>query len=309
MTGNLYIDGKDIYTPYRILVAASGYGDLAAFPALKTVDSNDWAEEDGAEFDLSAPKLDTREVSVAFAFHGNEAAFGNFMEVLSDGAYHDFYFTEIGRTYRLRLVSQQSMSQVQTLGKFSLRFADDFPLSGYAYTVPQSSITIPQRGYELDGRDLSEYGVCVLRGNYAEIHKSPAVKTALLQNMKSRAGAVYDGEAVFFQTKEVRLECLMRAATLTEFWRNHDALLYDLSRPDERILYVDSTGSEYPCYYKSCSVSGFVPNGKIWFQFSLVLVFTSFRVDGDEFLLTAEDGALVITEQDDYAINLSVYGN
>lgn len=71
----------------------------------------------------------------------------------------------------------------------------------------------------------------------------------------------------------------MLAETLSEFWENYNALLYDLSRPGERILSVDSTGREYPCYYKSCSASNFVPNGKIWFQFSLVLVFTSFRVN------------------------------
>jgi hypothetical protein len=157
----LLIDGQDIYSQYFVLVAASGYKDLAAFPPLKSVESNDWAEEDGAEFDLSAPRLDSREFSIHFAFYGNDARFGSFIKLLSDGAYHDFNFIEIGKTYRLRLVSQPDMSQVQTLGKFSLKFADDFPLSGYTYSEPQSNI-VPQRGYELDGRDLSDYGIYIL---------------------------------------------------------------------------------------------------------------------------------------------------
>jgi hypothetical protein len=308
MTGNLYIDGQDAYALYRVFVAKGGYKELAAFPPLKTVESNDWAEEDGKEFDLSNPVLDTRELSVNFSFHGDDSRFLAFIERLSGGAYHDFNFIGIGKAYILRLVSQPGISQASTLGNFSLRFADDFPLPGYEYVAPQSGI-VSQRGYELDERDLSEYGVTILQGSDTEIEKSPAVKKNLLQNIKSQSGATYDGEKVVFQTKEVKLNCLMRANTLGEFWRNYNALLYDLTRPDERLLYVDATGYEYPCYYKSCSVSEFSSAGKIWFRFTLVLVFTSFRAEGEEFLLSTEGGELTITEQDDYSINLSVYGN
>jgi hypothetical protein len=309
MTGRFYIDGQDTYSLYRIFVTEDGYKDLVAFPSLKTAESNNWAEEDGEEFDLSAPALDTRELSVNFAFHGNDSRFGSFIERLSDRSYHQFHFNEIGKTYRLRLVSQPGMIQVSTLGTFSLRFADDFPLSEYSYVAPQSSI-VPYQGYELDGRDLSEYGVYILQGSEAEILKSPAAKKNLLRNANSMNGAIYDGEYVTFQTKEVKLNCLMQATSLPEFWRNYHAFLYDLTRPDEHILYVDFTGYNYPCYYKRCSVSKFTPNGKVWFQFSLDLVFTSFRVEDDEFLLASEIGEWIITEDEDgFAIDLSIYGN
>ena len=308
MTGKLYIDGKDAYSLYQVFITDNGYKDLVAFPPLKSVESNNWAEEDGEEFDLSAPVLDTRELSIKFSFHGNYARFGTFIELLSDRAYHDFNFTEIGKTYRLRLVSQPDMLQISTLGIFSLRFADDFPLSEYSYVAPSANI-VPQQGYEIDGRDLSEYGVYVLKGGEAEIQKLPTVKKNLLQNIKTNSGAIYDGELVNFQTKDVKLNCLMRANNLSEFWRNYNAFLYDLVRPGERQLYVDATCCEYPCYYKSCSVTEFSPIGKIWFQFSLALVFTSFRVLGEEFLLASEDDFLIITEDDDYAINLSIYDN
>jgi hypothetical protein len=303
MTGKLYIDGNDAYVKYRIFVEDGGYNELISFPALKAVDSNVWAEDDGAEFDLSAPALDTRELSVKFAFHGTDALFGVFMELLSDMAYHTFNFAEIGRTYRLRLVNYSGFTLKPDMGLFTLHFADDFPLEGYTYTAPVSSI-FPEQGYELDGRDFSEYGIHVLQGSAAEVLKSPAVKKNLLTNIKSRSGAIYDGEYVRFETKDVKLNCLMRAESLPELWRNYDALLYDLSRPDERVLYVDSTGYDYPCFYKGCAVEKFAPNGKIWLQFSLTLTFTSFRVDGEEFLLATEDGQLIITEQDDCAIDL-----
>ncbi|MDR0385400.1 MAG: hypothetical protein LBH60_04925 [Prevotellaceae bacterium] len=308
MTGKLYIDGKDAYSLYGVFITGGGYNELVEYPSLKKVDSNDWAEEDGIESDLSSPVLDTRELNIKFSYKGANARFGAFIELISDMAYHTFNFQEIRKTYRLRLVSQPNLSRTLSLGLFALRFADDFPLDGYTYQAPSSTI-IQQTGYELDDRSLSDYGVCVLQGSEAEIIKSPAVKKNLLQNIASRRGAIYDGEFVVFQTKEVKLNCLMRAKTLQEFWWNYNALLYDLTRPGERMLYVDSTGYEYPCYYKSCSVDKFFPTGKIWFQFSVVLVFTSFRVSGEEFLLASEDDFLIITEQDDYALNLSIYGD
>ena len=278
MTGKLKIDEKDVYLLYGVFVTNNGYKDLLAFPPLKPVESNDWAEEDGEEVDLSAPALDTREFPIRFSFHGNDSNFGAFIELLSDGAYHDFDFSDLGKIYRLRLVSQPDMSLVSTLGVFSLRFADDFPTERYEYADPVSSI-VAKQGHELDGKDFSEYGVYILQGSDAEIRKSPPVKRNLLQNFKGENGVVYDGETVFFQTKEVKLNCLMRANDMTEFWRNYNALLFNLTRPGERTLYMDFLMDEYPCYYKNCAVSDFSPNGKIWFQFTLTLVFTAFRVD------------------------------
>ena len=275
MTGKLYIDGVDIYLLYGIFVTQNGYNELIAYPPLKTVESNDWQEDDGIEVDLSAPALDTRELTIRFAYHGNIGKFNSFIELLSDGAYHDFNFADIGRIYRLRLVSQSNMSRTCDLHVLALRFADDFPLSGYSYVAPLSSL-VPLKSYKIDEKNLSEYGVRILKGTDDEIAKSSEVKKNLLRNIKSENGVLYDGENVTFQTKDVKLNCLMMAGNLVEFWRNYNALLYDLVRPKERVLYAN--GKEYSCYYKSCNVVDFSPVGKIWFHFSLVLVFTNFRV-------------------------------
>jgi hypothetical protein len=277
MTGNLYIDGLDAYTNYGVYITSSGYRDLICFPPAKAVSSVDWPEEDGIDADLSELRLDTKEVSVSFGAHGNKTK--AFFELLSDKAYHTFDFRQIGRAYRLRLVSESSLALKRDLRAFTLRFADDFPLSsGYVYVPPlssQSLLSLQSSPYTLDGRNLADYGICILKGSLAEILKTPAVKRNLLQNITARHGAVYDGKTVKFQSKEVKLTCLMRADTSAEFWRNYDALLYDLIRPGERILHVDHTGYSYPCYYKSCNVAEFFPDGKIWFKFDLTPVFTS----------------------------------
>lgn len=306
MKNRLYIDGKDAYAEWRVFLTNGSYRDLIRFAPLKNVESNQWQEIDGAEFDLSAPVLDSRELSIGFASHGSSGNLGAFMELLSDRAYHDFEFRELERTYKLRLVSQPNLELCGHLGIFTLSFADDFPQQGYKYKAPDSDM-VPVQGYEIDAVDFSEYGVWVLKGSLTEIKKSPAVKMNLLRDIISQKGAIYDGKEVIFQTKEVKLSCLMRANSLTGFWQNYDALLFDLSKPNERSLYVENTGYEYPCYYKSCSVSEFYTTGKIWFKFDITMVFTSFRVEDDEYLLASEAGQWIMTEEGDFAVDLKEY--
>lgn len=305
MKGNLLIDDIDVYSGYGIFISDKGYKDIAGFAPTKSIVSNNWHEEDGEEFDLYAPVLDSRELSIPFAAHGSNYGIGAFIELLSDKAYHIFNFRELGRTYKLRLVSSTDLSLARRLGFVTLRFADDFPLDNYTYKAPQSTI-VSQSGYEIDGVSLANYGVFVLQGSLAEVEKSPAVKKNLLRNIASQKGAMYDGKTVTFETKEVKLNCLMRASSLPEFWQNYDALLYDLSKPNERTLYVDATGYEYPCYYKNSSVVSFAPIGKIWFEFSLVLVFTSFRAGTDEYILASEQDEWIVTEEGS-AIDLNGY--
>lgn len=303
MIVRLYIDNKDAYINYGIFVADGGYNGLVSFPPLKKIDTIDWAEEDGVEVDLSTPALDTREFPMQFISHSNVRT-GAFFELLSDKAYHTFEFRDIGKTYTLRLVSQPNLDVFYKMEVFTLQFANDFPFpDGYSYLSPQSGLVV-ESGYELDGRSFADYGVVILQGSDAEILKSPAVKLNILQNVSSRHGATYNGEVVKFKSKDVKLSCLMRARTLTEFWRNYNALLFDLVRPDERTLYVDNTGYDYPCYYKSSNVTEFYPTGKIWFKFDITLVFTSFRIEDDEYLLASEDGEWIMTEDGEFAIDL-----
>lgn len=316
MKGQLYIDGKDIFTELGVATLQGNYGELVAFPPSKTPDSNDWAEEDGKEFDLSAIALDSRELTLSFGFF-SEWKYNNFVALLSDMAYHDFNFPHLGRTFRLRLSSQNSFEIYNTTQVSKFTFANDFPRpADYVYQEPLNTYPMP-KGYELDDVDLSSYGVLILKGTNAEILKSPAVKKNLLRDFKYRDGAVYDGEYVKFQTKDVNLKCLMRAPDFETFWRNRDALLYDLTKPSaktddegyeyedaERIFYVDEWSESYPCYYKSCKTVDFNPFGGIWWEFTLTLVFTSFRFGDTEYLLASEAGEFIITEDEEYYIDL-----
>ncbi len=304
MTGRLYIDGNDAYSMYGVYVVKGGWNDLIAYPPLKSVTSNDWQEEDGIEADLSAPVLNTREVQLKIAISGLYSRFFALVELLSDGAYHTFEGAFIGRTYRLRLVSQPNLSAAKVLGTATLKLADDFPLSGYTYLAPASGVTACD-DYTFDGSPFTRYGVRVLKGTLDEVLKTPNVKANLLRNIGTQAGALYDGKRVTFKSKDVKLYCLMRAETLTELWRNYDALLYDLIRPDERSLWVNDIEQEFPFHYKSCSVTEFYPEDKIWLQFTLTVTFTTdFRLNDNDFVLATEDNIIVFTEDDAAAIEM-----
>lgn len=276
MIGRLYIDGNDAYSLYGVYVVKGGWNELIAYPPLKSADSNDWQELDGIEADLSAPVLNTREIQLKVAFAGGDNRFLALIRHLSDSAYHTFDCRYIKRTYRLRLVAQPNLTVAHVLGATTLKFADDFPLPDYTYKKPASNMAA-YNDYTFDGVNFTSYGVRVLKGTLDEVKKVPTVKTNLLRNINTEAGALYDGKNVTYKSKDVKINCLMRADTLDELWRNYDALLYDLIRPNERRLRVKELNKEFPFYYKSCQVTEFYPTDKIWLQFALTVTFTTFR--------------------------------
>ena len=262
MAGRVYVDGLDLYERWGLYAAGIGvWNDLVAMPPLKDVDSNDWHEEDGIEPDLSAPVLDTRNISITFAFTGDvHSHYFSFLVLLSDGAYHEFDCRYIGRKYKLRMVSHTNFDYAEQLGKIKVKFADDFPLEGYEYKAPSTSLAQVE-DYLFDDVPFTAYGVRVLEGSLEEVMMPSTVKENLLRNIEIVSGAIYDGENVTYESKDVKLSCLMRAETLDELWQNYDALLYDLIRPDEHLLYVSELLQEFPFYYKECSVSEFFPEG------------------------------------------------
>lgn len=304
MTGRLYIDGHDAYLQWGVYVVLGGWNEAIAYAPLKAVEYNDWQEEDGIEADLSDPKLNTKEISLNFAYAGLYSRFIEFVNLLADGAYHEFNCTHIRRQFTLRMTQMPNLDHAATLGFVSIKFSNDFPLKGYSYKAPNSNVARAE-DYLIDGVPFTDYGCRILKGSLSEVMKAAAVKQNLLRNIATLPGAIYDGAVVTFKSKDVKLNCLMRADTLDELWRNYDALLFDLIRPDERLLEVSELEQTFPCFYKSASVSEFYPEDKIWLAFTITLTFThSFRLEGDDYVLASEDGIIIFTEDGENAIEM-----
>lgn len=305
MMGGVYIDGVEIYGAYGLRLTKESYRSLLRYPALKSPPINEWAEEDGVEVDLSAPALDSREVELTF-WVGRFGLIGDLLVQLSKRAYNEFKFMENGLELTLRLKSMPSLQQFRGAELFSLTFVDDFPLKDYSYQEPVAVGGLLRQGYLLGGRRLTDYGVLLTKGSDAQIAKSPEAKRALLVAVEGLQGAIYDSSEVCFGAKDVTLNCLIQAPSWCYFWHNYNALLYDLVRSGERELYSDRWSESYGCYYKSSQVSGLYSqsDGAVACQFSLTLVFTSYRVSEDEILLASELGEMIITESGEYAIDL-----
>lgn len=311
MAGRFLLDGVDAYDEYGVYVETQGLNGLIAWPSIKIPDSNDWQEEDGLEVDLEEVHLDTKEVQLKLVVSGSYGSLWEFLNVLADGAYHEFYFASLERTFTLRLVSMPNFSGVTNLSKVTIKLNDDTPLTSTA--APTGDIITDTDDYEIDDTSLAKYGVRVLSA-MTEVRKAPEVKKNLLRNIKTQDGAIYDSENVNFKSKEVKLKCLMRANSLSELWNNWDALLAGCisTDPDKKAsenfhrLYVRQLEHEFEFYYKSCSVSTFYPTGTIWLEFTITLVFIgNIRIDEDEVVLCGTDGDIIVTVEDESAIDLS----
>ena len=298
MTGKLFVDDIDIYTRFGIFILDDGYNGIVAYPPLKEPAINDWPEEHGIEVDLETPCLDTCQFSISFGILNSFNVMA-FIELLSDGAYHEFNFAEIGLTKNLRLVSNAGSNSFERLGTFSLNFADDFPLNGFVYdTITPGT---DKAGFEIDGLDLlASFKVFVLEGLKDELNNIPDVKENLLINSKSVDGVTYDSQEVVYREKELNVKCLFLAKINDNgrMWhQDYYNLLYALTRPNQRVFGIDIQGLENG-YYKSSSVSKCtMVNDKIWIEFDLNLVLTAF-VPMYESVLITEDGLMIETENE-----------
>ncbi len=287
LSGRLDIDEYDAYDEWGIWVTGE-LESLIQWPKMKPVTENTWQESDGVETDLSDPKLASRNLTLKFAMKDcSVTALKEFVAYLKSSVYHTFTFNSLGgRTYALRLLSYASLDYAAELGFLAVKFADDTPLPEYEYLAPVSSIESLDE-YKIDGKKLTDYGVRVLQGSLSEVLKHGNIKEAMKRDIKVLNGVIYDDEAEpKYKSRDVKLKCLMRAATILELWQNWDALLFDLTKPDERILYAQGADNtpegmiivpqpgQFYCYYKSCQVTTFYPTDKIWLEFTLTLCFT-----------------------------------
>lgn len=296
MRGRLYIDDIDAYTEYGVFVEQYGYKSLIQMPSFKKVDSTDWPEENGIEVDLSEPVLDVRSVQIQFCIVNVRYA-EDLFDVLSTGGYHTFAFTDLGKTYRLRLTQNGTYKSLIKLGKLTLTFSDDFPEipTAKAFTL---SNQMRQVGFEIDGKDFSDFGSYILADTSDSVRKAATAKDNLKIASTRIGGAIYDAEMFNFKSKDVTLKLLIDTHDITEFWRCWNALFAVILAPDEHHFYYTALGAEYDCYYKSNSVSKFeiLSNGHVWCEFTIALVFTDYRPVSQYMLLAHEDFALVEVE-------------
>lgn len=269
-TNIFYIDGKEARETYGASLLEGSYAELLCPPPLKKVESNDWAEYDGIEPDLSSPVLDSREVKLPVYIRGGESAANVFIKALSfdpqpgevsmlTSAYHLFNVPDLGRAWKLRLKSVD-VDEYWPGGNLSLSLTlvDDFPLDGYEYLEPQSDLK-PDESCVIGGRPFSDYGIKLTEGGIKEALLLRDVKEAMLRDISVVTGAIYDSKkAVRYKDRTIELPCLMTAPTVALWHRNMDALLYDLKRPGLKVLKIKGVQEQWDVYYDSTEMEYFM---------------------------------------------------
>lgn len=303
MRNNCYIDGVSIWDKFGVWVTKGGYSDLLAFPALVDPDKNDWPEEDGIEVDLTEPRLQPKEITISFLASKADIDVCDFIAFISKPGYHMLYVPSLNREWRLRLSTQTKNIRYLNACDFSLTFVEDVPMRSDA-TLPDPGLSIRDCGYELDGISFADYGVVVDMAK-DELLKSPAAKKNLNRKVYTEDGQIYDADLLVFSSKETTFKCHFKTASIDKFWKCYDAFFSALIQPEERELYVDFLSETYPCYYKKSS--GFKVlslRGPVIVEFNLTLVFTVFRINEMEYLLAAEDGRYILTEDGEHLIDM-----
>lgn len=258
------INSTDIQTLHAKLVEGS-LASLLSYPSLKSLNKNDWAEESGSEYDLSAPQLSAKEITLQLLLP--ESLYPNLVTLLSVRAYANYTFDFINLTYRLRLVG---LSKTQVIGGYvtaEIRLSDDLPLQEYIYQAP--TLTAHNVETYIDGKNLIQYGITLLEGTQQELITAGNAKTPYTAQNSTMSGLIAADVPIYFQERTATLKCFMYLP-ITDFIKGYFALLYDLVRPDERTLSYQ--GKSYKCIYKDGKITElYIDDPLIWVKFDLQL--------------------------------------
>ena len=303
MTNRIIIDGQDAYTSYGLYLKS--YAPLLAWPSYKTVDTNEWHEENAVEADLSSPALDSRQFSLVFFLsHPDNAMMAqSLLSKLTEDVYHTLAFPQLGKTYSgVRYVSNSSFDTNERFDTITITFAQDtYPLPN---TAPPQSYSAPQLGYTIDDCDFGLFGCTVTKGTRASMWKYAGAKENQKYSSKYTSGISYDSEdGVHLSSRDITVNLHMHSA-LSSFWTNWDALWTLVFKTDSTkgtaaaVRVVEGDGMEFQCYYKSNRVSRFIltESGDVWCDFSITFTVLAYNRGEDWFYLATQDSEQVTTE-------------
>ena len=259
----MIIDGTDIRT-LGMFILRNGSNDFLSFPARRDPDVNDWAEHDGLEADLSDPAFEAKKVSVQLYISApDETTFKQRLTALETmhfaAGYRTVLVKEFGKTFQLRFLGFSGYSQKGGLAKYgrnSGRLAVEYMMDDPVQMF-NPTLSLPQgegasaTHIQLNGVDLSQYGI-IVKEIYSTGLRPASPKSTLERSFNHISGTWADvGIIRKKESKQVTIDCVMSAGTLSEFYNNYNALFgvmnstapIELSTPDTDRL----------CYYKAMS--------------------------------------------------------
>lgn len=260
----------------------------------------------------------------------------NFYKRISAPGYRQLYSREFDRTFLLRYVSCPDYThrgglfkQGTKRGNLSVNFSMDDPLQLFTdpsilepvsvgtllaaengdlvntedsylielFGADAVSKRIPTR-VVINGYDLSAFGIIVTQC-YNSVLKLSAAKQPLSRSFERRTGLkVYEPEETTFEATQITIECVMISESLLEFYHNYEALFNNLTLT--RAIDVSTPQADIECYYNSMSDLVKHKPFKNGVRISFKLNLTSITPGLIDFLLSAQEGSLIITQNEYY---------
>lgn len=234
-----------------VVLGKDSFKSLLQWSALKSVKTNDWAEYDGIEADLSNPTLDKRNVTLNFHAQGIDG-YERFLQYLTRHSESYWTFYDLGVALALRVDANSLQHVSKKWQSFSVTFVDDLPY--HPVRAVTDSTALGGGGFIIDDYPFDFFGVHILDGTLEKLRQVGKVKERLTVAENSRDGAVYDtGGAVMTASNEISIKCLIRAVNMETCVNNYYALLNYIKRPNLRRIVVKSTLEILDCYYKSAT--------------------------------------------------------
>ncbi|ODM52219.1 hypothetical protein BFF93_15675 [Elizabethkingia meningoseptica] len=99
------LNGKNLLSDFN-LVIQTGTAGLLDYPERKESLSNDWAEENGQEYDLSSPKFKDKEVTLSCAMMAPDDGdfwfyYQAFFSEIAKPGWQDLYIYDHSQTYKV----------------------------------------------------------------------------------------------------------------------------------------------------------------------------------------------------------------
>lgn len=326
-----FCDGEwDVFQCDKVFgcyIASESLKSIFNEPSFKPVASNEWAEHDGAEYDLTDLRLNKKEITITFNII-NVALFNEFLVALqsrSDEIEIEMLFPERIRSggeyiegtnnycIYCYLSKNNLFKRVNQLGQFSLTFIVPNP-ENYGAGQRQrqrpsgSHFGLPKQGYSLDGIDLNDYNIAVLDGTEDNLMLMPRIREHLCVDWKLDQGYLYADGSTYNKPKEIALNLLMIGAQFTP-WYNEQWLPFwgNLLADGEHLLKCGN-GMELRVFYKSCNITKFHTRHDLthwWIEFTLTLICIDYRPQYEwNVLLATEEDKFVKTEKKNKYINL-----
>lgn len=275
----------DVATLYGASIAEGTYKAVLQWPQMKTPESNDWAEEDGLEYDFDTLHYQSRTLQLTLWFAdegGTSGSCDEFVAWLTEAATRYYRFVELSRTYQLRLKGVSSYTDYDGLKKIVLSLAEPQPLaltqSGNTARMSYADTGIVLKG-TISGtaftKDLAKFDCRTLNGT-DQLGVRGEFKENVTYTSKFIDGEVYSDNPTFAvgdtrsrrKTGTFKVQLLMRSDTTAHLLTNFDAL-------QKHCFYaraIQMDGKEYGAFYQSMQVMDFaIPD---WLNFTITFTLT-----------------------------------